>query len=224
MPNPNEPISLKLNEPAPPATVPSTDDLQFERAETASSSTRVCVACKRPTGPVYYQVQGQTVCEVCAKRIESTVLQAAPAHTLLTAALYGLGAAAAGCAIYAAVEIILHLQLALVAILVGYMVGRAVRYGSKGLGGRPQQILAALLTYFAVSTSYMVIVIYNSTRDLSAMIVPFLVFAVAGPFLIVKSNPSAVLSLVIIGFGVWRAWKMTGRPEVVIMGPYREGA
>ena len=224
MPDPDEPISMRLNEPGPAAAVPGTDELQFDRAESALSSARTCVACKRATGPTYYQVQGKTVCESCANQIRAKFLTAAPAHTLLTAALYGLGAAVAGCAIYSAVAIIFHLQLALVAILVGYMVGRAVRYGSRGLGGRPQQILAALLTYFAVSASYTVILFFQSTHDLSAMILPLLLFAVAGPFLIVRSNPSAVLSLVIIGFGVWRAWKMTGWPKLEILGPYREGA
>ncbi len=224
MPDPSEPPNSNVNQPVPSAIVPSTDELQFDRAEVAAPvGGRICVACKQATGARYYQVQGKTVCERCAKALEGRV-RSAPASSLGTAALYGLGAAAAGCAIYAAVEMVFHLQLALVAILVGYMVGRAVRYGSKGLGGRPQQILAAVLTYFAVSSSYVVIVAYSSRNDLSAMILPMLLFVVAGPFLAVANHPNAVLSLVIIFFGVWRAWKMTGRPNVVITGPYSEAA
>ena len=202
------------------AEVPSTADLQFDRAETAPEKARMCVACKLAPGPAYYEVQGQTVCGRCARGIEARWRPAA-ASTLPTAAIYGLGAAAAGCAIYARVAIVFHLQLELIAILVGYMVARAVRYGSGGLGGRPQQILAAALTYFAVSASYLVIVAYSSGRFLQ--VIPLLMFLAAGPFLMVAKNSSAVLSLVIIGFGVWRAWKMTAQPKVSIAGPFQEG-
>jgi hypothetical protein len=57
--------------------------------------------------------------------------------------------------LYALVAILTGLEVGLIAILVGYMVGRAVRHGSGGLGGRPQQILAVVLTYFAITTSYL---------------------------------------------------------------------
>ena len=41
------------------------------------------------------------------------------------------------------------------------MVGNAIRHASNGLGGRPQQILAVTLTYFAISTSYIPVMIYQ---------------------------------------------------------------
>ena len=65
---------------------------------------------------------------------------------LAIAAIFGLGAALAGAAIYYAVIAITHFEIGLVAILIGYMVGYAVRKGAGGRGGLRFQILAALLT------------------------------------------------------------------------------
>jgi hypothetical protein len=79
--------------------------------------------------------------------------------------LFGLGAAAAGSAIYAAVAMITGLEIGLIAILVGIMVGKAVRAGSGGRGGRPQQITAVLLTYFAITTSYLPVTIYHLSKE-----------------------------------------------------------
>ena len=45
-------------------------------------------------------------------------------------------------------------EIALVAILVGFIVGKAVRAGSGGGGGRAYQVLAVALTYCSIVSSY----------------------------------------------------------------------
>src|ERR1035437_6778208 len=126
---------------------PSPQDLQFQHAEpiaeasSSEGSAPACVVCKQPVGGAYYQAQGQAVCPPCAERIR-TGQQTAPPLSLMRAALYGSGAALGGCALYALVAIVLHAEIGLIAILVGWMVGKAIRHGSYGRGGRPQQILA----------------------------------------------------------------------------------
>ena len=148
---------------------PLPHDLQFEHAEPLSPATapalsgKSCVACKQPIANTYYHAQGQVVCPSCAERIQSGQ-QAAPALSLARAALYGAGAALAGCLLYAAVTITTGLNIGLIAIVVGYMVGKAIRQGSNGLGGRPQQILAVTLTYFAITTSYIPAYIYHIAK------------------------------------------------------------
>src|SRR5207248_2624832 len=112
---PEEPLSLNLNTPAQPpssgAPVP-VEQLQFRRAEPANAHpSRRCAACKSPIDSVYFQISGQDICQGCAERIQSGQ-KAPPAHSLLKAALYGGGAAIAGCAIYAIVAIAAHLELA----------------------------------------------------------------------------------------------------------------
>jgi hypothetical protein len=147
----------------PPIQAPSVDQLQFQHAEALPGGTALqgCVACKKPIVGTYFLAGGRVVCPICADRIQLGT-QAPPASLLGRAALYGAGAAIAGCAIYAAVAIVTGLEVGLIAILVGVMVGKAVRKGSGGLGGRPQQILAVALTYFAITTSYVPVFIHHA--------------------------------------------------------------
>src|SRR5690242_12751069 len=134
---------------SPPNEGPVAGELQFEHAQPLPApgdpSAPHCAACKQAIGTTYYHAQGMPVCQTCAERIQSGQ-QAPPALSLAPAALYGGIAALAGSALYAGVAITTGLEIGLIAIVVGVMVGKAVRIGSKGLGGRPQQILAVVLT------------------------------------------------------------------------------
>jgi hypothetical protein len=226
---------------------PSPHELQFQHAEPIAevSAGPVCVVCKQPVVGSYYQAQGQqTLCVLCAERIRAG-LQAAPAMSLVRAALYGGGAALAGCALYAAVAIVLKAQIGLIAILVGWMVGKAIRHASYGYGGRRQQILAVLLTYFAITTSYIPVILYQDARvaqtinasvsspapaearprvSFGIVVLFFLVLAAVAPFLSLTSGVSAWISLFIIFIGLQYAWKLTGRRKIVLTGPYQAEA
>jgi hypothetical protein len=224
----------------------SPQDMQFQHAEpiepNVTDGSPRCVVCKRPTGSSYFHAQGMVVCPGCAERIEHGQ-QAPPAASLGKAALYGGGAALAGCLLYAAVAIILHVEIGLIAILVGYMVGRAIRHASEGRGGRPQQILAVALTYFAITTSYIPVFVYHAVNDSKAPVVQpqdaapaavekapvnwgsaaayLLMLAAVAPFLSLGSGGiSGLIGLFIIFIGLQRAWRLTGRREIAITGPY----
>lgn len=219
---------------------PSADELQFERAQIAPAASNApsCADCKQTIADTYFHASGAVVCPTCAELIQ-TGQQAPPTASLGKAALWGGGASLAGCAIYAAVALITGLEIGLIAILVGVMVGTAIRRASGGRGGRPQQILAVVLTYFAITTSYIPLFIKGamenkpkaeqtsaataakSESDMSVgMAVAALIgLAAAAPFLTLTDG-SGILSLAIIGFGLFRAWKLTGRTEIVVMGPY----
>jgi hypothetical protein len=156
----------------------------------------------------------------------------------------------AGCILYAAVAILLNLEIGIVAIVVGIMVGKAVRAGSNGLGGRPQQILAVLLTYFSITTSYIPVYLHQLSKNpqlreqarqneakspsvagdqqtgqpaqmglARAIMVLMLLFA-AAPFFGLTTGIGGFISLFIIFIGLQRAWKLTGRSEILVMGPY----
>jgi hypothetical protein len=68
--------------------------------------------------------------------------------------MYGLGAAVAGSALYGIVMLATGAEFALLSILVGLMVGKAMIHGSGGRGGRKLQIVAVLLTYGSITTGY----------------------------------------------------------------------
>jgi hypothetical protein len=233
---------------------PSPHELQFQHAEPIAEvgAGPVCVVCKQPVVGSYYQAQGQqTLCVLCAERIRAG-LQAAPAMSLVRAALYGGGAALAGCALYAAVAIVLKAEIGLIAILVGWMVGKAIRHASYGYGGRRQQILAVVLTYFAITTSYIPVILYHAatnprsvarqaqtpdapaSNDAPTQARPrmsfgtaalfLLVLTAVAPFLSLTSGVSAWIGLFIIFIGLQYAWKLTGRREIVLTGPYQAEA
>ena len=204
------------------------------------------MVCKQAIADDYYQAQGQVVCPICAGRIQSGV-QAAPSSSLIRAALYGAGAALAGCALYALVSIVTGLEIGIIAIVVGIMVGKAIRYASRGLGGRPQQILAVLLTYFAITTSYIPVYVYHAAKSRKAQVaggqnksgnpsavqstvsrgravVYLLGLVAAAPFLALFAggNPiGALISLFIIYIGLQRAWALTAKPQILVVGPYK---
>ena len=228
---------------------PSPHELQFQHAEPIAEvgAGLVCVVFKQPVVGSYYQAQGQqTLCVLCAERMRAG-MQAAPAMSLVRAALYGGGAALAGCALYAAVAIVLKAEIGLIAILVGWMVGKAIRHASYGYGGRRQQILAVLLTYFAITTSYIPVILYQAARnphrveqrqaqtaDATTNARPrmsfgtaalfLLVLTAVAPFLSLTSGVSAWISLFIIFIGLQYAWKLTARREIVLTGPYQAEA
>ncbi len=247
MPEYEPPISLGLNAPpaapAAPANLARPEDLQFEHAIPINASTQLCAACKTPLTGQYFQAQGLPVCPQCADRINSRQ-QAPPPISLLPAVLYGSAAAFAGFLIYATVSIAFDLQLALISILVGVMVGKAVRKGSKGLGGRPQQILAVALTYFAITTSDIPVFIHEAMKtpakttqasaapslntntsprtktSLASALGFLLLLALAAPFMSLASGLSGILNIAIIFFGLQNAWKLTGRTDLMVTGPY----
>jgi hypothetical protein len=230
-----------------PDPTPEPSPLQFRRAEPIDDGAPVmrCVACKMPVEGTYYHASGQIVCPDCARRIQQGQ-QSAPSVSLAKAFLYGGGAALAGFAVYALVAIVLHAEVGLISILVGYMVGNAIRKASGGLGGRPQQIMAVALTYFAITTSYIPVAIYNAKEKspqsieraspgtdprphnpgtapavpLGKMLIYLFVLAAVAPFLGLGHGASGFITLLIIFFGLSRAWRLTGRTDILVMGPY----
>jgi len=89
---------------------------------------------------------------------------------MLVAAAFGLGAGIVGAAIYFAVIAIAHLEIGIVAILIGYMVGYSVRRGARGRGGLRFQILAAALTYFSVALAYAPLAIQQAMNEKPAQV------------------------------------------------------
>jgi hypothetical protein len=149
------------------------DELQFDRVEKAgadpgantSSLDVICTVCGKPVGTEYYHANGQPVCASCRHVLQSVAATPRNAGPILRAGLFGLGGAIAGAAIYYAVIAITEFEIGLVAILIGYMVGYMVRKGAGGRGGRRFQILATVLTYWAVGLAYTPLAFKGMTGD-----------------------------------------------------------
>jgi hypothetical protein len=130
------------------------DTLQFQKAEYTGSTKTQCALCRGGIEGTYFHLNGQVICPACAAIARSG--QQRPNHTwVLRGLLYGSGMAILCSIGYAIFTMATNMEMALISIAIGYLVGRAVRAGSHGLGGRRCQILAVMLTYFAIIMGYL---------------------------------------------------------------------
>lgn len=144
------------------STRQSQDDLQFDRAVHTDApnaqSGLSCGICGAALSTQYYHVADRPACERCKElaEAENRKTDAARRHpgVLGRSLAFGFAAAIAGAILYYAVIDITGWEIGLVAIVIGFMVGAAVRKGSANAGGRRFQWIAVVLTYFAVGLAY----------------------------------------------------------------------
>jgi hypothetical protein len=133
--------------------------LQFDTVEPvggseATATSLACTACNGEISTSYYEVNGAVICISCRSTLRAQLTGGSGSARLARALGFGLVAAAAGSALYYAILALTGYEIGLVAIAVGFLVGRAVNRGSQGRGGRSYQVLAVGLTYFAIVTTY----------------------------------------------------------------------
>jgi hypothetical protein len=138
---------------------------QFGTVEyVGSPGSEHCQFCQQPIAGEYYRLNGAMVCRDCAEKARSE--PAKDRHADYARALfYGVGAAIAGLILYATFEIQTGIIIGYLSLAVGWMVGKAMRHGSNGHGGRRYQITAALLTYAAVSLAAIPVMIHYAGRQ-----------------------------------------------------------
>jgi hypothetical protein len=234
---------------------------QFDRAEFESAGVRAqCAACGRALQGYYYEANGATVCEACRYAIEAQLTAGSGLSRSVRAIAAGTLAAVLGAVLYYAIGALTGYEFGLIAIVVGYAVGAAVRWGSGNRGGWRYQALAMLLTYLAIVGTYIPPIVRGlresaaqaaaaeapahqdagtpaavatpaaSTTEtaaqtdaapgLGAFAIAFaiiLVIAMAAPFLAGIEN---IVGLIIIGIGLYEAWKLNKRTTLTITGPH----
>lgn len=131
-------------------------NLQFDKAEATEGATKglTCAKCQAPIVTSYYEAGGNTFCEACAKELKGELEKGRQSASFPRALVFGAFGAVAGAALYFAVVAITGYEIGLISILVGFMVGWAVRQGTRGFGSRRYQVLAFALTYFAIASTY----------------------------------------------------------------------
>jgi DNA-directed RNA polymerase subunit RPC12/RpoP len=232
--------------------------LQFDRVVPDSPTSlggdrvaAVCAACGATIDTEYYQINGHVACASCRSRAVASAETPRGIKPLVTAGLFGLGAGIVGAIIYFAVIALLNLEIGIVAILIGYMVGYAVRRGIHGRGGRRFQVLAVALTYAAIAMAYTPIGMKGALENTPvsanvsaagssenaastqagneegnvffALAAVFALIAILPVLVVFSSLPGSLISGVIIFVGLAQAWRMTGVPQLQIFGPYRVG-
>jgi hypothetical protein len=125
--------------------------IQFDTVEYAEGSKPFdCASCARPVSGEYYEAGGKYICPSCRDELSSPPQM----RHLLGASGLGLIAALIGGAVWFGVRRLTGYEIGLIAIVVGLMVGLAVRAGAKGRGGPRFQALAVFLTYTGIALNY----------------------------------------------------------------------
>jgi len=132
------------------------DNLDFEKADFGDESGQGarCGGCGRDLRLSYFEVNGVVVCPDCRAQIADLDAPEGGVGRFVRATLLGLLGGAAGAAVWYAVATLFSLEIGLIAILVGWLVGTGVSRGSGGRGGLRYQFLAAFLTYASIVTTY----------------------------------------------------------------------
>ncbi len=206
------------------STTATSSDLQFDRAEFAQpkSGAVTCSVCKQAVHDAYFHINGLVACAACKEKIETSGAGRVTMTGFGKSLLFGVGAAIAGSVVWYAVTKITGLEIGLIAIAVGLLVGMAVRKGSRGWGGWQYQTLAMVLTYLAIVATYVPLLLKGMGAQEHAITLPLviyvIVFACAVPFLAGAQN---FLGWIIIGIALYEAWKINRRVPLEITGPYK---
>ena len=198
------------------------DDLQFERADFGAAPAKTCTGCHQPIAGDYYDVNGQPFCPACRTVLGQAHGAPPGAAAFVRALAVGAAAAAVGSTLYPLIDRLTGYQLGLVAIAVGFLVGRAVRWGTGGRGGLLYQVLAVALTYAAIAFSFLPYVLERMDRVQGRTDVPDLVVLI--PFMLavpIQLGMSSPFLLVIFGIGLWEAWKFTAPVKLSVTGPFQ---
>ena len=216
----------------------STGVPQFATAEFAPNGPPMtCAACQRPITEAYFRINGACVCPECTRKIQAQTSTDSRA-TFVRAVAFGVAGALAGFALYVVFALVTGLVIGFVSLAVGFTVGKAMSFGSRGVGGRRYQIAAALLTYIAVSMSAVPIAIHQmrahraqiqssaTTAPPSApMNIPkaigvLTLLGIASPFLDLQDPIHGLIGLVILFVGIRFAWRFTAGRTVAVSGPH----
>jgi hypothetical protein len=190
--------------------------------KTAGAAEIKCSVCGSLIEGQKYVLNAQPACTRCAVAAGAPVDSSA---AFSTAVVYGVGAAFAGLAFYAGFAIAFHFYIGYVAVAVGWLIGKAMMAGSKGIGGRKYQIVAVALTYFAISMASIPIGIaevYEKGKDVDwgSYAGSLIVLGIASPILEVLARGAlGLVGLVILFVGLRIAWRLTAARKVIVAKP-----
>lgn len=240
------------------------DEIAFEKAEFEEQAPKrsSCLLCEREVGETWWEVGGRLSCAPCRDRYDAELKQAYSLRTFGRATWFGGGAALVGSIAWYWFGKITGYELSLIAILIGIVIGIAIKRATGGHGGRRYQILAVFLTYSAIVWTYVPHFLDEIAKHKTEQVAPgagpvpsvvgvapvvsaapaaapaqpveklppptlgqflgawalLIAFAYAAPFL---GGTQGLIGLLIIGIGLFEAFRQTRRTTPDITGPYR---
>jgi hypothetical protein len=220
---------------------------QFERMEPrAEAAASACGACQRTIPDQYFEAGGQVFCPACKAAVQASLTGGSRFVRLLKATLFGSVAAAVSAAAWYGIVKLTGYELGIVAVVVGLVVGGAVRAGAERRGGWLYQSLAVLLTYVAIATSYVPMVMDSyreqavkeaapeesasevgesggevAPKEVDEVLV--LVVGIVGGFVLPVAQvfDGGFIGLLIVSFALYEAWKINKRQRIDFSGPFQ---
>jgi hypothetical protein len=189
---------------------------QFSTAEykPQGSAAQLCAVCGRAIGIRSYVVDSKLACARCAG-MEGARAPGDSHAVFMQSLLFGAGAAIIGLVFYSTFTIVTHFYFGYVALAVGWLVGKAMMMGSRGVGGARYQISAVIFTYAAISLASVPILIARALQsgaahvDWSNVAGQLVLWGIASPFLQLRSGVSGAIGLVILFVGLRIAYRIT---------------
>jgi hypothetical protein len=206
-----------------------TPELQFDHATYDQPKTGVtCGMCKKPVGREYWQWMGRVVCASCREQVRGLEAAANTRATFATAVGAGVATSLACGVAYGVFSYRWpNVEWAIVTIGIGYAIAAVIRKATKNVGGRRYQVLAAVLTYAAATPQYahnlvpraaVALWLAHPGAMLPWLLISPVIFTYHG---LVNAQMNALFGPVIIGIGVWEAWRRSRGLPMVVTGPFR---
>lgn len=196
-------------------------DIDFEKADFGGASEKPsCIACQTPISGSYFTVNGRILCASCKGQVALRPNGFEPS-AFVRALIFGGGVAALGSVAWYAITAATGYELGLVSIAIGIFVGKAVQRGAGFRSGLAYPLLAVALTYVSIVAAYAPAIVGAANKEGTASPVLIALVVLAAPFLAGASN---IIGLIIIGFGLWEAWRYARVPPLDIAGPFELGA
>lgn len=221
---PPVPTSSSASAP-PPEASRGEESLQFDRADYGTAEAppaSACSACQQPITGTYYAAGEHVICPPCRDEILASMTGGSGAGRFSRAVLFGLGAGIAGALLWYAVTKLTGYEIGLIAIVIGFLVGTAVRKGSADRGGLAYQLLAVFITYCCIVSTYVPDIYSQAANEPGDAPTWFLlafsiVIAFIAPVLMGFEN---IIGMLIIAFALWQAWQMTKYRPIEFTGPF----
>lgn len=202
--------SLDLDHAEPNVQPNAQPNTEANGAAGATSTQLTCSACTKRIASKYYAVNGRYACEACSGQV---IDAATGGGSFLRAFALGAGAAIAGALVYYGIAAAWG-QIGLIAIALGYGIGKAVRIGAGLRPGKRYRVLALLLTYWSITAMYIPELMPETDSVIGAAVV-----ALTVPFFMLADFDN-ILGLIILGIGLYEAWKHSAAPQVIVEGPF----
>ena len=113
-----------------------------------------CSVCQQKIDAAYFTLGSQVACERCKSDVQLAMAEKPGARAALRAVAMGSLWGFLGAAVWWAVRVFANYEIGLIAVAIGYFVGKAVFAATGNRGGTAFQALAVALTYFWICANY----------------------------------------------------------------------